>query len=156
MPMSPAAAILLLHAGTACAMAGVIWFVQVVHYPLFAHVGGGSFIAYHGLHARLTTLVVGPLMVVEAGTAVWLLWMRPVGVDGGLLWTGVLLVAMLWATTFLVAVPRHAGLAGGFDPAAHAGLVATNWVRTIAWTAHAAVALVILFDAGVAIGTRAD
>jgi hypothetical protein len=155
MPMSPAVWMLMLHAGATCAMAGVIWFVQVVHYPLFAYVGGGGFTAFHSAHARLTTLVVGPLMVVEAVTAVWLLWLRPAGVPASLLWTGVLLVALLWATTFLLAVPRHAGLAGGFDAAVHAELVAINWVRAIAWTARAAVAVVILFEAAVALGTRA-
>lgn len=136
-------------------MAGVIWFVQVVHYPLFAHVGGDGFAAYHAAHARLTTLVVGPLMAVEAATAVWLWWTRPAGVAAGLLWIGLLLVALLWATTFLGAVPRHAGLASGFDAATHAGLVAVNWVRTIAWTARAAVAIVVLVDAAVAAGARA-
>jgi hypothetical protein len=155
MRMTPTVWMLLLHAGVTCAMAGLIWFVQVVHYPLFSYVGGASFIPFHTAHARLTTLVVGPLMVVEAVTSVGLLWMRPAGVAAGLLWTGVLLVALLWATTFLLAVPRHAGLAGGFDPAVHAGLVAINWVRTIAWTAHGAVAIVMLFDAAVAMGARA-
>ncbi len=31
--------LLILHAGATLYMAGVIWFVQIVHYPLFSRVG---------------------------------------------------------------------------------------------------------------------
>ncbi len=51
-------------------MVGVIWFVQVVHYPLFSRVGDSGFAAYSGAHSRLTGFVVGPPMLVEAATAV--------------------------------------------------------------------------------------
>jgi hypothetical protein len=37
-------------------------------------------------------------------------------------------------------VPAHRALGGGFDASVHARLLATNWLRTAAWTAHAAVA----------------
>ncbi len=146
MPGKGLEALLALHAGAACAMAGVIWFVQVVHYPLFAKVGVDAFPAYHAAHARLTTWVVGPLMLAEAAAAVALWLLRPAGASPAQLWAGVLLVALLWATTFLVAVPRHGALAGGFAPAVAASLVTTNWVRTVAWTAHAAVALLVARD----------
>jgi hypothetical protein len=33
-------------------------------------------------------------------------------------------------------VPQHAVLARGFDADAHASLVTTNWVRTVAWSAR--------------------
>ena len=33
--------LLLLHAGATFFMCGLIWFVQIVHYPLFAQVGSG-------------------------------------------------------------------------------------------------------------------
>lgn len=35
-------ALLLVHAAATWAMVGLVWFVQVVHYPLFAQVGGMS------------------------------------------------------------------------------------------------------------------
>ena len=37
----------------------------------------------------------------------------------------------------LLQVPRHNALARGFDGPAHAALVATNWVRTAAWSLRA-------------------
>jgi hypothetical protein len=107
-----------------------------VHYPLFAAVGASGFAAYHDAHSRLTTLVVGPLMLVEAACAVWIAVERP----SSAAWLGVALLAAVWGTTFFVSVPRHNLLAAGFDAAVVDSLVATNWIRTIAWTARAAVA----------------
>ena len=46
-------------------MVSVIWFVQMVHYPLFARVGQEKFALYSGAHSRLTPYVVGPPMLVE-------------------------------------------------------------------------------------------
>ena len=39
-------------------MTGLIWFVQVVHYPLFSEVEPGDFLRYHAAHPRRTTRVV--------------------------------------------------------------------------------------------------
>ena len=57
------------HAFATVAMTGLIWFVQVVHYPLFARVGEEGFHAYEAAHARATSRVVAPLMLGEVGTA---------------------------------------------------------------------------------------
>lgn len=117
-------------------MTGLIWFVQVVHYPLMGAVGASGFAAYHAAHSRLTTLVVGPLMLVEAVCGVWIEFERP----SPAAWSGVALLAVVWGATFLVSVPRHNLLAAGFDAAVIDSLVATNWIRTIAWTARAGLA----------------
>ena len=55
-------------------MTGLIWFVQVVHYPLFAKVGSEAFSLYESLHTQKTGLVVGPVMLVEVlATFLWIL-----------------------------------------------------------------------------------
>jgi hypothetical protein len=61
-------AMLTLHLLATASMAGLIWFVQMVHYPLFAAVGSGGFVEYEQLHQRRTSFVVGPLMAGEAST----------------------------------------------------------------------------------------
>jgi len=90
--------VLVIHAAATWAMTGLIWFVQVVHYPLLSAVGASGFAAYHAAHSRLTTLVVGPLMLVEAAGAIWIVMERP----SSLAWTGVALLAVVaFAATFL-------------------------------------------------------
>lgn len=126
-------------------MTGLIWLVQVVHYPLFASVDAAAFPAYHRQHIRLITLVVGPLMLVEAGAAIAIAVLQLA--SPWLAWAGVVLLAVVWGTTMLMSVPQHDALARGFSASAHTALVATNWIRTIAWTARAGLALGIVADA---------
>jgi hypothetical protein len=136
--------VLIAHAAATWAMTGVIWFVQVVHYPLMRCVGTAGFASYHAAHSRLTTLVVGPLMIVEAACAVWLV-ARPSAPLAA--WAGVLLLAVVWGATFFVSVPRHAQLGAGFDAAVIDGLVVTNWIRTAAWSARALLAAWLIVGA---------
>ncbi|MEM6459709.1 MAG: hypothetical protein AAF710_10005 [Planctomycetota bacterium] len=150
--MSDAAtAILLVHAAATWFMAGLIWFVQVVHYPLFAAVGGSGYVDYQAGHMRRTTFVVLPAMFIELGTAVALVFFDdpPWPAAWGLL--GLLLVAAVWAVTFAVSVPAHRRLERGFDPAAHRRLVVTNWIRTALWSARAGL-LVAMIAAGLSAG----
>jgi hypothetical protein len=139
------AALLLGHAAATLAMAGVIWFVQVVHYPLFAAVAPERFAGYESGHRRLTTVVVAPLMLVELATAVALV-IRPAAAaePRWAVWAGLALLAVIWSSTFFVQVPLHEKLAAGFDGAAHRRLVRGNWVRTAGWTARAGLALLLL------------
>jgi len=131
------------HALATCLMAGLVWFVQVVHYPLFARVGAEQFKTYESAHQSRTTLIVAPLMLTEAALGVVLLFVRPDGVGVWLLGANAGLLAVVWALTFLAAVPLHAKLSAGFDEGTHARLVSVNWPRTIAWTAKCITALLI-------------
>ena len=118
-------------------LAGLIWTIQVVHYPLFAAVGQDRFVAYETSHARLITLVVGPAMLLEVALAGLFLTIRPAGVPAWLAWVGAGLVGVIWLSTALIQVPAHGRLAEGFDASTHALLVGSNWIRTLAWSARA-------------------
>lgn len=139
--------VLLACLASALFMMGLIWFVQVVHYPLFRRVDAGGFARYHADHSRLTTRVVLLPMVAELATAA-ILMARPTPGSGRVL-AGIGLAAALlaWASTAWVQVPLHGRLASGFDPKWQAALVRTNWVRTFAWTLHAAIALAMVAKA---------
>lgn len=133
-------ALLVAQAAATLALVGLVWFVQLVHYPLFARVPGDAFAVHEREHSRRTTWVVAPLMGVEAVCAAVLLVVAP----GALTALGALLVAAIWSSTFLVQVPCHRILERGWDEAAHRRLVRTNWLRTGAWSARGAIALALL------------
>jgi len=139
--------LLLAHAAATLFMVGVIWFVQLVHYSLFARVGRPGFAAYSGSHTRLTGLVVGPPMLLEAATAVALVVWSPPGVSVPLVWAGLILVAGIWLSTAFLQSPRHTTLGRGFDPSAHRFLVTSNWLRTVLWSLRGLVVLCILSEA---------
>ena len=118
-------------------MTGLIWFVQVVHYPLFDGVGLADFAIYEKRHSDLTTYVVIVPMFVELITAALLVWQRPGFITGREAWVGLGLVGVIWLSTAVLQVPQHGVLGAGFDANAHSKLVVTNWLRTFAWSARA-------------------
>jgi hypothetical protein len=132
------------HAASTVFLAGVIWTIQVVHYPMFARLGPAGFPAAMADHGRrITGVIVGP-WALQGATTVWLLARPPVGVPSVLVWTAAVLAALPLVVTLAASIPAHRQLGSGFDAAAHARLLATNWLRTVAWTAHAGVAVAIL------------
>ena len=137
--------LLLAHVAATLYMTGLIWFVQRVHYPLFAGVGPLEFRAYEQAHVARTTPVVGPPMLIEAGTALVLAVATPSGVDPRAAWAGLALLGGIWLSTWLQQVPRHRDLERGFEERAHQRLVASNWIRTSGWTLRAALALGMVY-----------
>ena len=135
--------VLLAHVGATLFMVGLIWFVQVVHYPLFGSVGREVFAGYSRAHSHLTGFVVGPPMLVEAGTAVVLLLRPPEGVPFLLPLLGLVLLAVVWLSTAFLQSPQHTVLGRGFVATAHRFLVISNWVRTICWTARGLLVLLM-------------
>lgn len=124
------------HAAATLFMTGLIWFVQVVHYPLFRHLGTTEAAAYAREHARRTGWVVGPVMLVELALALTL-----AARGGPTAWLALALLGVIWASTAGIQVPLHRRLAVDPDPAAVERLVRTNWIRTGAWTLRSPLAL---------------
>lgn len=128
-------------------MAGLIWFVQVVHYPLFAMVGTDSFTHYEQRHMSLTSWVVGPLMAVEGVSALLIAAGERDTVGLPLVGLGLVLLALIHASTVFLQVPAHNRLEKGFCPSTAERLVRTNWIRTFGWTARAVVAAAMIVAA---------
>jgi hypothetical protein len=140
--MLEAQAPLLVHAAATWFMVGLIWFVQVVHYPLFAGVGRAEWAAYHRRHSALTTRVVALPMTVELLTSVWLLLDGAGRYPAWALWASCGLAVSTWLLTGLAAVPLHDRLGRGGETAETIRrLVLVNWLRTAAWTARSALLL---------------
>lgn len=135
---------LLLNAAAALFMTGLIWFVQVVHYPLFAEVGSEGSATYAAKHQALTTLVVGPVMLVELAAAVWLAVWPPSGVPAWIPRAALAALVVIWISTALWQVPLHRRLLAGHDAATIAALVAGNWLRTVLWSLRGVAALWML------------
>jgi hypothetical protein len=123
-----------IHLLTTFAMAGLIWFVQIVHYPMMARFDRQNFVAHEKEHCDRTGWVVVPLMLGEVFTFALLLLE---GLRSNIFLLSGLLLAFIWASTFLLQVPLHRALLQGWNAGAHRRLVATNWIRTVAWTGRA-------------------
>lgn len=139
--------LLLVTAAAAWFMAGAGWIIQVVHYPLFAGVGADGWAAYHAAHSRRVTPIVLPGMSVELGGALLTLASPPDGTAAALTVAGAALALLPWVLTGLAAVPAHTALSAGFDTAVHRRLLRVDRWRTLAWTLHGVLALILVAQA---------
>ena len=124
------------HIFTTFAMTGVIWLVQLAHYPNL-HVPGAS-AEYFERNASRTGYVVVPLMLVEAATAAALLFIH----RDALYLILALLLAAIWLSTAVFSVPCHNQLCKtGYSKTTVTRLVRTNWPRTLLWTTRSTLLL---------------
>ena len=138
----------LLHLLATLAMFGVIWFVQIVHYPLMHDVTVQD--VYFVKNARLTAFVVVPLMLIELATGMAFLFtdLTPSYLPFSAVCLGLVLIAAAWLVTFVFQVPRHRILIQcRYNGKVVKELVNWNWLRTLAWTLRAFLLLWSLFSA---------
>jgi hypothetical protein len=144
--MSESRVLLLANLVLALFMAGVIWYVQIVHYPLFKDVGREAFPAFHAVHNNATTVVVALPMLIELGLAALLVIARPPEMPALFAVAAFGLVLVIWGATFLISVPIHARLSeGGYNITTIDALVNTNWIRTLAWSARSVLLTIAVF-----------
>jgi hypothetical protein len=126
--------ILLLHAASTWFMVGLIWTIQLVHYPLFARVGADGFVTYEAEHTRRMASVLAFPATAEVITGALLVWARPDSVPLSLVIGAGFLLFLIWLVTISVQVPHHVKLGEGFDLGRIEALVASNRWRAALWT----------------------
>lgn len=126
-------------------MSGLIWMVQVVHYPLFSEVGAESFPAYESKHCSSISLLVGPVMLVEMISAVVFVFLHPrqVSTTGAVICP--LLLVAVWVSTWCFQIPHHDLLSHAYDVKSIKLLVDYNWIRTVLWTVRSIVLLAMTY-----------
>ncbi len=126
--------VLILQIAATLLMTGVIWVIQIVQYPFFSYIGTENFQKYHADYTFWITPIVAPPMIIELVTSIFIIFYPPANIESKLLWLGLALTLIVWASTFFLQIPLHEKLSAGFDADAHRALVNTNWIRTIAWS----------------------
>ena len=123
---------------------GVIWFAQLVVYPLFAKAGSDEYVAYHRFYSSRI-----PLPVILPGFACFLcpivlIFFHPVSIP---LWIALAnavcgLVALV--VTVALEIPRHYRLEnGGKQERVIGELILYNWPRTLGITGSAFLTLIM-------------
>ena len=125
-------------------MVGLIWFVQIVHYPLFGYVGSNEFETFHENHKIFITPVVGFVMILELVTSVILIFQIRIGIPNWTVIVGIILIGVIWISTLFLQIPYHNKLSSKFDKNVLILLVNTNWIRTICWSLRGILVLIML------------
>ena len=112
-------------------LTGVIWTIQIVHYPSFHYIDKLSFTNFHNFHERRISIIVMPLMLIEltTSTALYINNMSSI-----VLALNLLIVLLIWCSTFFIQVPIHSILSQKKDKKLIEKLVNTNWIRTFLWS----------------------
>lgn len=123
-------------------MTGLIWIVQLVHYPSFQYVGRDNFKAFQFHHVNSIDKIVIPIMVAELATSFGLAW-----TDGFLSLNaiGFYIVILIWVSTGFFSIPAHTKLESAKDDRAIRKLVSTNWFRTILWSLKSGLNFYLLY-----------
>lgn len=138
-------ALFLVHFVATIFMLGLIWFVQIVHYPSLMFIGHEAFTHYETMHIQETTLLVALPMLIELITAFLLVWKTVPHVSQRLLWINCGLLIIIWLSSFCLQVPMHIQLASGFDSTVHYYLVCSNWIRTVLWSVRSCLLTAALY-----------
>lgn len=133
-----------IHLAATGFMTGLIWFVQVVHYPLYLDIDAEKFIRYQSSHVRRTMIITFPVMMVELLTGA-LLFFESVR-QTEFMWVNMILLLIIWGSTFVIQVPIHTKLKSKFDIKHVKTLINSNWIRTIAWTCRFGILIYMIIE----------
>ncbi len=123
-----------LHIVTTSMMIGLIWVVQLVHYPSFHFVDRNRYELFQDFHMRNISWIVFPIMSVELITGILLIQSPVFGHSNKLFFISMILLALIWFLTATLFISIHKNLSNGYNKNIIYRLVNLNWLRTILWS----------------------
>ena len=111
-------------------MVGVIWVIQLLHYPSFHFINDQKYIEFQHFHMQRISFIVVPVMLIELATSLLLAYFF----ESSLTIILLTLVLGIWAITFIFFTNMHQKLTNGYDHNIVDRLVQINWSRTALWS----------------------
>ena len=123
---------LIIHLIATSVMVGVIWIMQLIHYPSFHFIELNQYTTFQRFHMSRISYVVIPAMLTELFTLI-LIIISMDQVDPIILASALLLI-VIWLMTAVFFSGMHQKLTLGYDQVVVEKLVKLNWGRTLLWT----------------------
>ena len=130
--MLPNNFVLLGHLIFTSIMTGVIWVIQIVHYPSFHFIEKELYTAFQKFHMNKISIIVIPIMLAELITGM-MLFLDKSSKSPFLIISFVILV-LIWLITGVFFSKAHNELITGYQELVVNQLIAMNWIRTLLWT----------------------
>lgn len=111
-------------------MAGVIWIIQLLHYPSFHFINEKNYIEFQHFHMQRISFIVVPVMLIELASALLIAYFF----ESSLTIILLAFVLGIWAITFIFFTNMHQKLTNGYDHSIVDRLVQINWSRTALWS----------------------
>lgn len=127
--------ILIINLAAAAYLAGLFWYLQIVHYPLFNYIDRNSFIEYNIYNQKKSAYVIFIPMLLDGVFSILLAFDSPNTISTIFPVLCLLLSTGLWLITFSHIVPLQDKLTNdGLDKETIRKLIEMNWIRTAGWT----------------------
>ena len=114
--------------------AGVVWFLQLNHYPLYRAVPEHALTDYITAHNRRLLLPVIIPMAIAIGTTGLLLLDRPADMGSVSVFALSLSLLAILISTAALQGPAHLRLERNPNQQLISSIIATNWIRTLCWS----------------------
>ena len=111
-------------------MVGVIWVIQLLHYPSFHFINDQKYIEFQHFHMQRISIIVIPAMLLELASALFLAYFF----GSSLTFILLAIVLGIWAITLIFFTNMHQKLTKGYDPSIVYRLIKINWSRTALWS----------------------
>jgi hypothetical protein len=113
-------------------MVGVIWVIQLVHYPSFHYVKKDNYPLFQRFHMQRISIIVMPLMIIELLSGSYLVYDR-LYLNIYFL-SSILILLVIWLLTAVIFSGLHQRLEQGYDESLVNKMILYNWIRTSLWT----------------------
>ena len=111
-------------------MVGIIWVIQLLHYPTFHFIKESDYVEFQHFHMQRISFIVVPVMILELLSAFILVYYIP----SNLLTLCLIILLVIWLITFVFFTKLHQSLLDGYDKKIVDKLVRINWSRTVLWS----------------------
>ena len=130
--MLPNNFVLLGHLIFTSIMTGVIWVIQIVHYPSFHFIEKELYTAFQKFHMNKISIIVIPIMLAELITGMMLFLDK--SAKSPFLIVSFVILVLIWLITGVFFSKAHNELMTGYQELVVNQLVVMNWIRTSLWT----------------------
>ena len=121
----------MIHIISTSIMVGVIWVIQLVHYPSFKYVNESDYINFQKYHMSNISYIVFPVMFTELITALIILFF---GEKSLFFVLSLICLFLIWVFTGVLFTKYHSILKEGKDLMIIEKMIKANWIRALLWT----------------------
>ena len=111
-------------------MVGIIWVIQLLHYPTFHFIKQSDYVEFQHFHMQRISFIVVPVMIIELLSGFMLVYYF----RSNLFILCLTILLVIWLITFVFFTKLHQSLLGGYDKIIVKKLVQINWSRTVLWS----------------------
>lgn len=126
--------VFILHLISTFFMVGVIWVVQIVHYPSFYFIDKQKYQVFQEFHMHKISMIVVPMMVLEIFSGLILIFNFYHNNGHTTFYLSVFMLICIWTITGSIFTKLHNELLKGYDKSIIKKIIEWNWSRTLLWT----------------------